>query len=126
MDEVELEGEEPGSHGLESTVPQLKITTQEFKGPVLKVVVQVLYRTSSVPYVRVQVSRAQLGVACLLVLRLLATRDMWQETVINTCGLGGIFGLEKPLYSRRRCRRKRWHYTPLLWVTPFVKRTQLR
>ena len=45
-------------------------------------------------YKRVQVSTVQLGVDGLLGVHKATdcTRDMWQESVLHTCGLGGIFG----------------------------------
>ena len=96
------------------------------------------YCTSGVPYE--QVSTAQLGVACLLGLGLLTvpTRDMWQETVIHTCRLGGIFGLEKLLLfpleisslsqtmltlgSTLDCRPYRWLQSMLGWLGPIFRR----
>ena len=62
-----------------------------------------------VPYVRVQVSTAQLGVACYLGLRfLVCTINMRRNGYVNMrSGWNIWFG--ETLCSRR-CHRKRWHY----------------
>ena len=65
-----------------------------------------------VPYVRVQVSTAQLGVACLLGLRWVLYNRHEAGNGYTNMRSGGIFGLAKATLFPlgRGCRRKLWHY----------------